>query len=58
MEHKNKQKRAIDFLSSALGMINNIPEERYNYIPKLITGATSAILEAVDIITNDLAEKE
>lgn len=58
MEYENKQNRALDLLYSALGMINNIPEERYSHIPELIGGATSAILHAVDIITNDLVEKE
>ena len=58
MTQENKQAKSIDLLYSALGMINNIPEERYSYIPELIEGATSAILHAVDIIANDLAEKE
>lgn len=58
MEHENKQARSIDLLYSALGMINHIPEKRYDYIPTLIKGATSAILQAVDIITDDLVEKE
>lgn len=58
MEYENKQKRAIDLLYRALSMINHIPEERYDYIPTLIKGATSAILQAVDIISQDLVEKE
>lgn len=58
MEHENKQAKSIDLLYSALSMINHIPEERYDYIPTLIKGATSAILQAVDIITDDLVEKE
>lgn len=58
MQHKNKQERSIDLLYSALGMINNIPEERYNYIPQLVKSASSAILQAVDIISDDLVEKE
>lgn len=58
MKQENKQTRAVDLLYSALGMINNIPEERYNYIPELIEGATSAILKTIDIIENDLVEKE
>ena len=58
MKQENKQAKSIDLLYSALGMINNIPEERYNYIPELIAGATSAILQTVDIIANDLVEKE
>lgn len=58
MEYDNKQNRALDSLYNALSMINNIPEERYKYIPELIGRATSNILQAVDIITNDLVEKE
>lgn len=58
MKQENKQAKSIDLLYSALSMINHIPEERYNYIPELIGGATSAILHAVDIIANDLVEKE
>ena len=58
MKHEDKQARSIDLLYAALGMINNIPEERYNYIPELIQGASSAILQVVDIIADDLVEKE
>lgn len=58
MEYENKQREAVDLLCEALSMINHIPEERYNYIPELITGATSSILHAVDIISDDLVEKE
>lgn len=58
MNYENKQKRALDLLYNALSMINNIPEARYSYIPELIGGATSNILQAVDIISDDLVEKE
>lgn len=58
MEYENKQNRALDLLYTALSMLNSIPDERYSYIPELIGGATSDILHAVDIITNDLVEKE
>lgn len=58
MEHENKQAKAIDLLYTSLSMINNIPEARYSYIPHLIKGATSAILQTVDIISDDLVEKE
>lgn len=58
MKQENKQARAVDLLYSALSMINHIPEERYNYIPMLVKRATSAILQAVDIISDDLVEKE
>lgn len=58
MTQENKQAKSIDLLYSVLSMINNIPDERYSYIPELIGGATSAILQAVDIIANDLVEKE
>lgn len=58
MEYENKQVKSIDLLYSALGMINNIPEERYNYIPELVKGASSVILQAIDIISDDLVEKE
>ena len=58
MEYENKQNRALDLLYTALSMLNSIPDERCSYIPELIGGATSAILHAVDIITNDLVEKE
>lgn len=58
MIQENKQAKAVGLLYDALSMINNIPEERYNHIPELIGGASSAIPHAVDIIANDLVEKE
>lgn len=58
MEHENKQAKSIDLLYSALSMINHIPEERYDYIPMLVKRATFVILQAVDIISDDLVEKE
>lgn len=58
MEYENKQNRALDLLYTALSRINHIPDERYKYIPELIGGATSDILQAVDIISDDLVEKE
>lgn len=58
MKQENKQARTVDLLYSALSMINNIPEASHNSIPKLIDDATDDILDAVDIIANDLVEKE
>lgn len=58
MEHENKQAKSIDLLYTSLSMINNIPKARYDDIPTLIKGATSAILQVVDIISDDLVEKE
>lgn len=58
MTYENKQIKTVDLLYKALSMINNIPEASYNSIPKLINDATVEILNAVDIIANDLVEKE
>ena len=58
MKHESKQAQAVDLLCEALSMINHIPEERYRYIPQRIQSASSAINEALDIIANDLVEKE
>lgn len=58
MEHENKQAKAVGLLHEALGIINEMPDEKYKYIPQRIQLASSAIFEAIDIIANDLVEKE
>lgn len=58
MEKENKQAKAVGLPHDALGVINDIPNERYKYIPQKIQSASSAIFEAIDIIANDLVGKE
>ena len=58
MKHESKQAQAVGLLCDAIGMINSIPDEKYKYIPQRIQSASSAIDEALDIIANDLVEKE
>lgn len=58
MKHESKQAQAVGLLYDALGVIHNIPEEKYKYMPEVIEVATSIISEAVDIVANDLVEKE
>lgn len=58
MEYENKQKEAVARLYDAIGIINAIPEERYKYIPQNIKIATNRILKAIDIVFEDLKEKE